>query len=98
VSRDQALGAAIFVLCVAVAVGYTLTVAVPQFVKDIMPWLPWTASEMQFGATAIAVLAAFLAIMFMGAWIGWTMATTQPSKPTEERETDEPEDSENKKQ
>jgi len=30
------------------------------------------------------VFIAFTAVVGIGAWIGWTMATTPPSKPTEE--------------
>jgi hypothetical protein len=33
---------------------------------------------------AIPVFLAFIAIMAIGAWIGWTMATTPPPKPIEE--------------
>ena len=85
-SKDQALGATICVLCVIVAAGYIGVVAAPQLVKNVLPWLPWSASELQFGAVATVVLLAFLAIMFIGAWIGWTMATTPPPKPIEELE------------
>src|SRR4030043_504383 len=35
-------------------------------------------------AVAVPVFIAFLAILFIGAWIGWTMATTPPPKPIEE--------------
>jgi len=83
-SKDQALGAAICVLCVIVTAGYIGVVGAPQLVKNVLPWLPWSASELQFGAVATVVLLAFLAIMFIGAWIGWTMATTPPPKPLEE--------------
>jgi predicted DNA-binding transcriptional regulator len=36
----------------------------------------------------IPVFIAFVAIMFIGAWIGWTMATTPPPKPIEEITTE----------
>jgi predicted DNA-binding transcriptional regulator len=40
---------------------------------------------------------AFIAIMGIGAWIGWTMATTQPPKPIEEiTSADETKPAENK--
>ena len=35
------------------------------------------------------MLIAFLAIMFIGAWIGWIMATTPPPKPIEELKLEE---------
>ena len=38
----------------------------------------------QFWIIAIPVFVAFVAILFIGAWIGWTMATTPPPKPIEE--------------
>jgi predicted DNA-binding transcriptional regulator len=38
----------------------------------------------QFWVIAIPVFIAFIAIMGIGAWIGWTMATTPPPKPIEE--------------
>ena len=37
---------------------------------------------------AIPVFVAFIAILFIGAWIGWTMATTPPPKPIEEITTE----------
>jgi predicted DNA-binding transcriptional regulator len=37
---------------------------------------------------AVPVFVAFVAILFIGAWIGFTMATTQPPKPIEEITTD----------
>ena len=37
---------------------------------------------------AVPVFVAFVAIMFIGAWIGWTMATTPPPKPIEEITTE----------
>ena len=37
---------------------------------------------------AVPVFIAFLAILFIGAWIGWTMATTPPPKPIEEITTE----------
>ncbi|MBS7633233.1 hypothetical protein KEJ15_06425, partial [Candidatus Bathyarchaeota archaeon] len=41
-------------------------------------------SDAQFWVVALPVFIAFMAIMFIGAWIGWTMATTPPPKPIEE--------------
>jgi len=37
---------------------------------------------------AVPVLIAFIAILAIGAWIGWTMATTPPPKPIEEIEAE----------
>jgi len=64
------IGALILIVCIAIAAGYSYVVL---FVEA---WRVW--------AVTIVVLLAFLAIMFIGAWIGWTMATTPPPRPIEE--------------
>jgi predicted DNA-binding transcriptional regulator len=38
----------------------------------------------RFWIVAIPVFIGFIAILAIGAWIGWTMATTPPPKPIEE--------------
>jgi predicted DNA-binding transcriptional regulator len=83
VSKDQIVGALIFVLCLLIAVGYIAVLAFPRILAG-----PLNLSErdVRFWAVAIIVLIAFLAVMFIGAWIGWTMATTPPPKPIEEIE------------
>lgn len=43
-----------------------------------------TASNVQFWTIALPVMIAFVAIMGIGGWIGWTMATTPPPKPIED--------------
>jgi predicted DNA-binding transcriptional regulator len=43
-----------------------------------------TESNVQFWIIAIPVLVVFIAILGIGAWIGWTMATTPPPKPIED--------------
>ncbi len=87
-SKDQTLGAIIFIACLAIGVGYVIMVAAPNAVKAALPWLTLSAEQIQFGAVATVVLIAFLAIMFIGAWIGWTMATTPPPKPIAELEAE----------
>ena len=55
----------------------------------IQPWLNiGSAASVQFWLIAIPVFVAFIAILFIGAWIGWTMATTPPPKPIEEITTE----------
>jgi len=83
VSKDQVIGALIFLLCLAIAVGYFVLVVFP---RPIAGFLGWNESDVRFWAIAIVVLIAFLAVMLIGAWIGWTMATTPPPKPIEEIE------------
>ena len=76
VSKDQGIGGAIFAVCVIVAVGFVVLVAVP------MGGLATAA--LRLDAVLVIVSVAFIAILAIGAWIGWTMATTPPPKPIEE--------------
>jgi len=84
-SKDQAIGGIIFLVCLIVAIGYIIVLASP---KVVLGWVSPGLDEwaIRFWAVAVVVLIAFLAIMFIGAWIGWTMATTPPPKPIEELE------------
>jgi protein-S-isoprenylcysteine O-methyltransferase Ste14 len=79
VSKDQSIGGAIFVVCVVVAILYVLTLIYPKWLGSGVD----TAS-VRFWIIAVPVLVAFIAILGIGAWIGWTMATTPPPKPIEE--------------
>jgi predicted DNA-binding transcriptional regulator len=38
---------------------------------------------------AVPVVVALIAVLAIGAWIGWTMATTPPPRPIEEIEADD---------
>ena len=76
-SKDQAIGGAICLVCVVVGVLYTIGLF--YFGNYLQPTWP-----IQFWLIAIPVFIAFVAIMGIGAWIGWTMATTPPPKPIEE--------------
>jgi len=85
VSKDQAIGGIIFIVCVVIAVFYLITLFYPQWLSSIgiqvdTSWM----SSVQFWIVAIPVFLAFIAVMGIGAWIGWTMATTPPPKPIEE--------------
>ena len=79
VSKDQSIGGGIFIVCVVVAVLYVLTLFYPKWLGSGVD----TAS-VRFWIIAVPVLVAFIAILGIGAWIGWTMATTPPPKPIEE--------------
>jgi len=85
-SKDQAIGGAILVACLLVAVFYVITLFYPQWLSEI--GLISDVSGVQFWVIAVPVFIAFLAILFIGAWIGWTMATTPPPKPIEEITTE----------
>ena len=76
VSKDQAIGGVILVVCVIIGILYTLGL----FYLGGNPF-NWT---IPFWLVALPVFIAFIAIMGIGAWIGWTMATTPPPKPIEE--------------
>ena len=77
VSKDQSIGGFIRIICVAIATAYTVALFWPAL-EAIRLWL-----------VAIPVLVAFIAILGIGAWIGWTMATTPPPKPVEDMQMEE---------
>lgn len=82
VSKDQSIGGVILLVCAVVAIFYVVTLFLPA-------WLGIFGAEpnvdaIRFWLIAIPVFIAFIAIMGIGAWIGWTMATTPPPKPIEE--------------
>ncbi len=82
VSKDQAIGGAIFIVCAVIAILYILTLFYPQWITLI--WADAESSAIQFWTVAVPVFVAFVAIMGIGMWIGWTMATTPPPRPIEE--------------
>ncbi len=89
-SKDQAIGGIIFIICAIVAIFYVTTLFYPQWLSMI--GITATETEIQFWIIAVPVFIAFVAIMGIGAWIGWTMATTPPPKPIQEIQTEEKEE------
>lgn len=86
-SKDQAIGGLILAVCVIVAMVYTVTLFYPQWLGTIGLLNANNAAELanaQFWVIAIPVFIAFIAILLIGAWIGYTMLTTPPPKPIEE--------------
>jgi protein-S-isoprenylcysteine O-methyltransferase Ste14 len=75
-SKDQAIGGTIFGVCLVVGILYTLGLF--YFGNPLESW------SVAFWLIAIPVFLALIAILAIGAWIGWTMATTPSSKPLEE--------------
>jgi len=71
-SKDQAIGLIIFSVCVIIAILYTVGLFLPIF------------EGFRFWIVAVPVFIGFVAILAIGAWIGWTMATTPLPKPIEE--------------
>jgi 1,4-dihydroxy-2-naphthoate octaprenyltransferase len=78
VSKDQAIGGVICLVCVIVGLLYTLGLFYWGYILDVGAW------SIALWLIAIPVFIAFIAILAIGAWIGWTMATTPPPKPIEE--------------
>ena len=74
VSKDQAIGWIILIVCIIVIIGYPTALYV---------WPEW-----QFILVAVPVTIAIILVFAIGAWIGWTMATTPPPKPIEEIEAE----------
>ncbi len=89
VSKDQGIGGAILAVCVIVALALCITSNLPSSALRIN----WdchnnTGNNIRLDAVLILVSIAFIAILAIGAWIGWTMATTPPPKPIEEITTE----------
>ena len=87
-SKDQAIGGAILLVCLIVAVGYLVSLFYPDWIVNI--GLASSTASVQFWIIAIPVFVAFIAILGIGAWIGYTMATTPPPKPIEEITSEQP--------
>jgi len=84
-AKDQALGAAVLVVCVVGILIYGWLVFLTN----------WSLLVLE-----LTGFIAILGILGIGAWIGWTMATTPPPKPIEELEkeieAEEPKEKEEK--
>lgn len=83
VSKDQGIGGVIFIVCAVIAILYVVLLFGADWIKESMGWFP-DADTVRFWVIAAPVLIAFIAVMGIGMWIGWTMATTPPPKPIEE--------------
>jgi hypothetical protein len=85
-SKDQAIGGAILLVCIVVALGYIATLFYPDWL--VSAGFLGSSTAVQFWIVAIPVFVGFVAILVIGAWIGYTMATTPPPKPIEEITTE----------
>ena len=81
-SKDQTLGGIIFLVCVIIAVFYVVTLFYPDWMLNI-GWVRDT-DAVRFWIIGLPVFIAFIAVIGIGAWIGWTMATTPPPQPLQE--------------
>ena len=98
VSKDQGIGGAILAVCVVVALAYALLAIFPAQVYGLLGAVTAnTGDYIRLDMVLILVSIAFIAILGIGAWIGYTMASTPPPKPIEEitAEMDEKKDEEN---
>jgi predicted DNA-binding transcriptional regulator len=75
--KDQAIGGAILAVCVIAVVGYLVLVIDPGLFN-------LNATDTRLNVVLILVSAAFIAILGIGTWIGYTMASTPPPKPLKE--------------
>jgi len=96
-SKDQAIGGLIFVVCVVVIIGYIAALFFPIDIGRLILGRTVDRYHAMIWLVAIPVLIAFVAILGIGAWIGWTMATTPPPKPIEEIEAEEKKEEEKEK-
>jgi len=98
VSKDQGIGGIIFIICAIIAISYVVTFLYPTWLETFGISMPATAwvPEVQFWVIAVPVFIAFIAVMGIGMWIGWTMATTPPPRPIEEITSDLEEEKEKK--
>jgi len=97
VSKDQSIGGLIFIVCVVIAIGYVVTLFGYDAIVKPLLGVGWPYGGVRYWLIAIPVLVAFVVVLAIGAWIGWTMATTPPPKPIEEFEAEEKEEAEEKK-
>jgi len=87
-SKDQAIGGLIFIACVVLIIGYIAGMFLyDPYIKNVIN--VGSLAGVRYWLVAIPVLIAFVAVLGIGAWIGWTMATTPPPKPIEEIEAEE---------
>jgi hypothetical protein len=82
-AKDQAFGALIIVICAILAVAFVLGMFLydPYLRSILNVGLP---ENVRFWIVATPVTVGFVGILVVGAWIGFTMATTSTPKPIEE--------------
>jgi formate hydrogenlyase subunit 3/multisubunit Na+/H+ antiporter MnhD subunit len=95
-SKDQTIGGAILAACLIIAIFYVATLFIPEWLGIL--GLKAAETDVRFWIIAAPVFVAFVAIMVIGAWIGWTMAKTPPPKPIEETTNENPQETTKKNQ
>jgi hypothetical protein len=87
-SKDQTIGAAILIVCAFLAIAFLLLLFLyDPHISSIINL--GSAANVRFWLIATPVTIASVAILTIGAWIGYTMATTPPPKPIEEISTEQ---------
>lgn len=89
VSKDQAIGGLILVVCVVIILAYLIGLFGADWVATTFTGSVDSAAGIRYWLAEIPVLVAVVAVLGIGAWIGYTMATTPPPKPIEEIEAEE---------
>jgi len=74
-NKDQAYGAVVLIVSLAIAILYLASLFPSYF--TLPTWLAWWA-------IALPVILAVLAVLTICMWIGWVMLTTPPPPPLEE--------------
>jgi predicted DNA-binding transcriptional regulator len=87
VSKDQGIGGAILAVCVIVILGFLAIVLFPGQIAKLLG-MNTLGDTIRLDIVVTLVSIAFVAVLAIGAWIGWTMATTPPPKPIEEITTE----------
>jgi len=87
VSKDQGIGGAILGVCVIVILGFLALVLFPGQIAKLLG-MNTLGDTIRLDIVVVLVSIAFVAVLAIGAWIGWTMATTPPPKPIEEITTE----------
>jgi hypothetical protein len=73
-NKDQARGGVIFLACIVIALLYITTLFFSGWLGIFR--VKAFEIEVRFWTIAVPVFVAFVAMLGIGAWIGWTMATT----------------------
>jgi len=90
--KDRIIGATVFALCITIAISYIATMIYPRWIEIV--GLKVAEDNIRFWLIATPVLIGFIAVLCIGAWIGWTMATTPPPRPIERLTGESQEDAE----
>lgn len=94
-SRDKALGGTVLIICIIVFLLYTYyALAAPA--GGVLPFLPAIGG---YWVLAVPIWLGITILLFIGAWIGWTLLTTPAPEPIESlEEFEEPKEEKSKEE